>query len=95
MNRLNHELFLIDEIGPFAGKLGLPQEDFDFQYDTFRIIAVARAYYFLPHPERTLRLLQKMKNTTKPNGRSRVIRSRSTSSHFLSRALTCKKSSTF
>jgi len=44
-----------------AGELGLPQEDFDFQYDTFRIIAAARAYYFLDHPERTLRLLRKMK----------------------------------
>lgn len=44
-----------------AGHLGLPQTDFDFQYDTFRIIAVARAYYFLDHPERTLRLLKKMK----------------------------------
>lgn len=44
-----------------AGQLGLSQTDFDFQYDTFRIIAVARAYYFLDHPERTLRLLQKMK----------------------------------
>lgn len=46
-----------------AGELGLPQEDFDFQYDTFRIIAAARAYYFLDHPERTLRLLRKMKET--------------------------------
>ena len=44
-----------------AAELGLPQEDFDFQYDTFRIIAAARAYYFLPHPERTLLLLRKMK----------------------------------
>ena len=44
-----------------AAGLGLPQEDFDFQYDTFRIIAVARAYYFLPHPERSLILLKKMK----------------------------------
>ena len=44
-----------------ATELGLPQEDFDFQYDTFRIIAAARAYYFLPHPERTLLLLRKMK----------------------------------
>jgi hypothetical protein len=44
-----------------AGKIGLPQKDFDFQYDTFRIIAVARAYYFLNHPERTLTLLKKMK----------------------------------
>jgi hypothetical protein len=44
-----------------AGELELPQECFDFQYDTFRIIAAARAYYFLPHPERTLILLKKMK----------------------------------
>jgi hypothetical protein len=44
-----------------AGDLGLPQEDFDFQYDTFRIIAAARAYYFLDHPDRTLKLLHKMK----------------------------------
>jgi hypothetical protein len=44
-----------------AAELGLPQESFDFQYDTFRIIAVARAYYFLSHPELTLGLLKKMK----------------------------------
>jgi hypothetical protein len=44
-----------------SAELGLSQEDFEFQYDTFRIIAAARAYYFLDHPERTLRLLQKMK----------------------------------
>lgn len=44
-----------------AAELGLPQEDFDFQYDTFRIIAVARAYYFLSHPQRTLKLLVRMK----------------------------------
>jgi hypothetical protein len=42
-------------------QLGLPEKDFEFQYDTFRLISVARAYYFLEHPERTLRLLQKMK----------------------------------
>jgi hypothetical protein len=45
----------------FAAEAGLPAEDFDFQYDTFRIIAAARAYYFLNHPERTLRLLTQMK----------------------------------
>ncbi|MBC8206770.1 MAG: hypothetical protein ISR85_03415 [Kiritimatiellales bacterium] len=44
-----------------AGELGLPQECFDFQHDTFRIIAAARAYYFLPHPQRTLKLLARMK----------------------------------
>jgi len=27
-------------------KLGLPAEDFDFQYDTFEIMAAAREYYF-------------------------------------------------
>jgi hypothetical protein len=56
-----HALRDIRRMKQLAGELGLPQEDFDFQYDTFRIIAVARAYYFLSHPERTLRLLQKMK----------------------------------
>ena len=56
-----HALRDIRRMRQLAGELGLPQEDFDFQYDTFRIIAAARAYYFLPHPERTLRLLQKMK----------------------------------
>lgn len=44
-----------------AAEIGLPTADFDFQYDTFRIIATARAYYFLTHPERSLRLLRKMK----------------------------------
>ncbi len=56
-----HALRDIRRMKEIAAKLGLPQEDFDFQYDTFRIIAVARAYYFLSHPERTLRLLRKMK----------------------------------
>jgi hypothetical protein len=50
-----------------AGQLGLPQQDFDFQHDTFRIIAAARAYYFLDHPDRTLRLLQKMKQRYEAN----------------------------
>lgn len=58
-----HALRDIRRMKELAGQLGLPQEDFDFQYDTFRIIAVARAYYFLPHPERTLLLLRKMKET--------------------------------
>ncbi len=58
-----HALRDIRRMKQLAGGLGLPQEDFDFQYDTFRIIAAARAYYFLPHPERTLRLLQKMKKS--------------------------------
>lgn len=56
-----HALHDIRRMRKLAAGLGLPQADFDFQYDTFRIIAVARAYYFLPHPERTLRLLRKMK----------------------------------
>jgi hypothetical protein len=29
-----------------AAELGLPAEDFDFQYDTFRMLAAAREYYF-------------------------------------------------
>jgi hypothetical protein len=56
-----HALRDIRRMKELAGELGLPETDFEFQYDTFRIIAVARAYYFLDHPERTLRLLQKMK----------------------------------
>lgn len=56
-----HALRDIRRMKTLAAQTGLPQEDFDFQYDTFRIIAAARAYYFLDHPERTLHLLQKMK----------------------------------
>ncbi len=56
-----HALRDIRRMKQLAGQIGLPKEDFDFQYDTFRIIAAARAYYFLDHPERTLRLLRKMK----------------------------------
>lgn len=44
-----------------AAELDLPQEGFRFQFDTFRIIAVARAYLFLSHPQRTVHLLNKMK----------------------------------
>jgi hypothetical protein len=44
-----------------AAEIGLPTECFEFQHDTFRIIAVARAYLFLSHPQRTLPLLQTMK----------------------------------
>ena len=56
-----HALRKIRRMCRLAAELGLPQKDLEFQYDTFRIIAAARAYYFLPHPKRTLLLLQKMK----------------------------------
>lgn len=56
-----HALRDIHRMKQLAEQSGLPAHDFDFQYDTFRIIAAARAYYFMPHPERTLRLLKKMK----------------------------------
>jgi hypothetical protein len=56
-----HALRDIRRMQELAGQLDLPEKDFDFQYDTFRLIATARAYYFLDHPERTLRMLQKMK----------------------------------
>jgi hypothetical protein len=56
-----HALRDIRRMKQLAAQAGLPSGDFDFQHDTFRIIAAARAYYFLDHPERTLRLLRKMK----------------------------------
>jgi hypothetical protein len=40
-----------------AAELGLPAEDFDFQYDTFRMLAAAREYYFgIFGPDRVERL---------------------------------------
>ena len=52
---------LIRRMQTLAAESGLPTDCFDFQHDTFRIIAVARAYLFLHHPQRTLRLLETMK----------------------------------
>lgn len=51
----------IRQMQRIAKELGLPSDDFDFQYDTFRLIAAARAYFFLPQPERVLAQLQKLK----------------------------------
>lgn len=57
--RALHDIRRMKEL---AAQLGLPTEPFDFQHDTFRIIAAARAYYFLPHPERTLRRLSTLRD---------------------------------
>lgn len=44
-----------------AEKLELPRQDFDFQYDTFHLIACSREYYFIPDPEEVLSRLGSMK----------------------------------
>ena len=44
-----------------ADHLGLPVEDFEFQYDTFEIIAAVREYYFLDFNEEIIERLEKMK----------------------------------
>jgi hypothetical protein len=44
-----------------AGELGLPVEDFRFQYDTFRIIAAVREYYFLDFTGELEQRLKRMK----------------------------------
>lgn len=44
-----------------AEQLGLPAEDIDFQYDTFRIIATVREYYFLDFTRELEQRLIRMK----------------------------------
>jgi hypothetical protein len=49
----------IKQMQELAAKLGLPEEDLQFQYDTFKIIATVREYYFLDFtPELEERLIQ-------------------------------------
>lgn len=38
-------LHMIEEMKRLAGRLGLDQDDFEFQYDTFALVAVAREYF--------------------------------------------------
>ncbi len=47
----------IQDMRDLAGQLGLPEAGLRFQYDTFEILAAARAYYFAPYtPEQARRL---------------------------------------
>ncbi len=47
----------IHSMRALAAELGLPVQDFDFQYDTFRLLAAAREYYFgIFGPDRVERL---------------------------------------
>ncbi|NCC50108.1 MAG: hypothetical protein EOM20_02720 [Spartobacteria bacterium] len=43
-----------------ARKLGLPEDDFDFQYATFEILAKSREYFFRPYDEGLIRELSAM-----------------------------------
>lgn len=43
-----------DRIAVLARELGLPAEDIYFMRDTFRLILLARRYYFLPHDDTLL-----------------------------------------
>lgn len=45
-----------------ARRLGLPQDDFDFQYDTFRLLAAARKYFFRPVDDTLIREIEKLKD---------------------------------
>jgi hypothetical protein len=56
-----HALREIPRMKKAAASLGMPVRDFDFMYDTFRIIAVARAYYFLPFEPARLSRLEQLK----------------------------------
>lgn len=51
----------IKRMQQLANQLGLPVEDFTFQYDTFRIIATVREYYFLDFTEELEKRLVQIK----------------------------------
>ncbi|MDF7800812.1 hypothetical protein P4C99_15160 [Pontiellaceae bacterium B1224] len=51
----------IKQMQELANQLGLPVDDFKFQYDTFRIIATVREYYFLDFTPELEERLVKMK----------------------------------
>ena len=51
----------IKRMEELAGDLGLPVEDLRFQYDTFRIIATVREYYFLDFTNELEKRLIRMK----------------------------------
>lgn len=56
-----HALEKIRWMEDLAKLLGLPTEDFRFQYDTFEIIAAVREYYFLDFNEEIIERLEKLK----------------------------------
>jgi hypothetical protein len=47
---------------PLARELGLPEGDIIFQYDTFKILAVAREYYFGPYDEEIAERLRQLRS---------------------------------
>lgn len=51
----------IKRMQELAKPLGLPVEDLRFQYDTFRIIAAVREYYFMEFSEEIIARLQRLK----------------------------------
>ena len=57
----NDALEKIRRMQALAERLGLPAEDLRFQYDTFKIIAAVREYYFLEFNEDMIERLQTLK----------------------------------
>ena len=51
----------IKRMQELADQLGLPVEDLRFQYDTFKIIAAVREYYFMDFSEEIIGRLEKLK----------------------------------
>lgn len=51
----------IKRMKELAMRLGLPAEDLQFQYDTFKIIATVREYYFLDFSDELVERLRQMK----------------------------------
>ena len=55
----------IDRMKTLAAELGLPVDDLQFMADTFRILALAREYYFLADTDRARKRLRKAKRKYK------------------------------
>lgn len=58
-----HALGKIKRMEELAIRLGLPSGDFQFQYDTFAIIASIREYYFMEFSDEIARRLERLKAT--------------------------------
>jgi len=61
VERGNNALEKILRMQELADQLGLPVEDLKFQYDTFKIIAAVREYYFMEFSDEIIARLEKMK----------------------------------
>jgi len=65
--RAGAALDTIKRMEALAASLGLPAGDIAYQYDTFRIIAMARAYYFRPFSPELVRWLIALRRAYKRN----------------------------